>query len=85
MDLAISNEKIRVHQNVHQSPLRSWTINTRWKIRKNITTPKKYLEMYKSLEYKLDFNHQRLLEISKDENYIPDTIKELGGYENVIS
>ena len=25
MDLAISNEKIRVHQNVHQSPLRSWT------------------------------------------------------------
>ena len=41
--------------------------------------------MYKSLEYKLEFNHQRLLEVSKDENYIPDTIKELGGYENVIS
>jgi hypothetical protein len=54
-------------------------------IRNNVTTPKKYLEMYKSLEYKLEFNHQRLLEISKDENYIPDTIKELGGYENVIS
>ena len=25
------------------------------------------------------------IKISKDENYIPDTIKELGGYENVIS
>ena len=54
-------------------------------IRNNITTPTKYAEMYKSLEWKLEFNHQRLLEISKDTDYIPETIKELGGYENVIS
>ena len=54
-------------------------------IRNNITTPTKYAEMYKSLEWKLEFNRQRLLEIAKDTDYIPDTIKELGGYENVIS
>ncbi len=54
-------------------------------LKDNVVAPKKALELYKSVQDKVEFNFNRLIEISKDKEFIPDTIKELGGYENVIS